>query len=110
MARTSKRARRSSPLNLPGAFELFAPSKEIVLNNIWVFGPLYAVPFIFWIHSWIWSPLPNQSVHWWQSGGNFSSGWPGGPLPTYGTFLLVGFSLLWLVIIGFLGTAAQIMS
>ena len=110
MARTSKRARRSSPLNLPSAFDLFTPSKEIVLNNIWIFGPLYAVPFIFWIHSWIWSPLPNQPTHWWQSTGDFSSGWTGGPLPTYGTFLVVGFSLLWLIIIGFLGTVAQIMS
>lgn len=110
MARTSKRARRTSPLNLPSAFDLFTPSKEIVLRNIWIFGPLYAVPFVFWIHSWIWSPLPNQPVHWWQHSGSFSSGWPGGPLPTYGTFLAVGFSLLWLFIIGVIGTIAQIMS
>ncbi len=110
MARTNSRPRKTSPLNLPGAFELFRPSKEIVLKNIWIFGPLYAVPFIFWIHSWIWSPLPNQHVSWWHSGGGFSSGWPGGPLPTYSTFLLIGFSLLWFVIIGALGTIAQIMS
>jgi hypothetical protein len=110
MARTSKRARKSSPLHLPGAFDLFTPSKELVLKNIWIFGPLYAVPFIFWIHSWIWSPLPNQPVHWWQHSRGFSSGWPGGPLPTYGTFLVVGFSILWFVIIGALGTIAQIMS
>jgi hypothetical protein len=110
MARASKRARRTSPLFLPSAFDLFSPSKDIVLKNIWIFGPLYAVPLIFWIHSWIWSPLPNQKVHLWQHSGGFSSGWPGGPLPTYLTFLAVGFSLLWFLIITFIGTAAQIMS
>jgi hypothetical protein len=109
MARTSRRARRTSPLNLPSAFDLFAPSKEIVLKNIWIFGPLYAVPFIFWIHSWIWSPLPNQKVHFWQHD-SFSSAWPGGPIPTYTTFTLVGFSLLWLLIILIVGTIAQIMA
>jgi len=110
MRRTSRRARRSSPLNLPTAFDLFTPSKEIVLNNLWIFGPLYAVPLIFWIHSWIWSPLPNQHVQWWHHSGSFSSGWPGGPLPTYATFTLIGFSLLWLLLIVVLGTVAQIMS
>lgn len=110
MTRTSRRARRTSPLHLPSAFDLFKPSKELVLKNIWVFGPLYAVPFIFWIHSWLWSPLPNQPVHWWQSSRNFSSGWPGGPFPTYGTFLVVGFSVLWFLIIAAAGTIAQIMS
>ncbi len=110
MARTSKRARKTSPLNLPSAFDLFTPSKEIVLKNIWIFGPLYAVPFVFWLHSWIWSPLPNQPAHWWQSGRDLSSGWTGSPLPTYGTFLVVGFSLLWFIIIAFLGTAVQIMT
>jgi hypothetical protein len=110
MARTSKRARRTSPLNVPGAFELFTPSKEIVLRNIWIFGPLYAIPFIFWIHSWIWSPLPNQHVQWWGHADYFSSGWVGSPLPTYATFLVVGFSLLWLAIIGVIGTLVQVMS
>jgi hypothetical protein len=110
MVRTNKRPRRTSAFHLTSAFDLFTPSKELVLKNIWIFGPLYAVPFVFWIHSWIWSPLPNQHVSWWHNGGGFSSAWPGGPLPTYGTFLLVGFSLLWFVIITALGTIAQIMS
>jgi hypothetical protein len=110
MARTSRRARRSSPLHLPSAFDLYTPSKQIVLSNIWIFGPLYAIPLVFWIHSWIWSPLPNQTVHWWQHSGSLSSAWPGGPLPTYGTFLVVGFSLLWFLIIGAIGTIAQIMA
>jgi len=110
MSRSRNRARRTSPLNLPSAFDLFTPSKEIVLKNIWIFGPLYAVPFIFWIHSWIWSPLPNQHAGWWSHAGGLSSGWPGGSLPTYATFALVGFSLLWLFIILAAGTIAQIMS
>jgi hypothetical protein len=110
MARTSRRTRRNSPLHLPGAFELFTPSKEIVLKNIWIFGPLYTVPLIFYIHSWIWSPLPHQSIHWWQQSRGLSSGWPGGPLPTYATFLVVGFSLLWLLLIIAVGTIVQVMS
>ncbi|HET6864178.1 MAG TPA: hypothetical protein VFH37_03210 [Candidatus Saccharimonadales bacterium] len=110
MARTSRRARRNSPFHLPIAFELFTPSKEIVLNNIWIFGPLYAVPLIFYIHSWIWSPLPHQSVHWWQHSDNLSPGWTGSTLPTYLTFLVVGFSLLWFIIIFAIGTIVQIMS
>jgi hypothetical protein len=110
MAKTSNRARRTSPLYLPGAFDLFKPSKEMVLKNIWIFGPLYAVPLIFYIHSWIWSPLPSQHVRLWQHAGGFSSAWPGGALPSYLTFLAVGLSLLWLVVILAAGTIAQIMS
>jgi hypothetical protein len=111
MVRTSRRPRRSSPLHLPSAFDLFTPSKEIVLKNIWIFGPLYAVPFIFWIHSWIWSPIPGESVrHWWYNADGFSSGWPGSSLPAYETFILVGFSILWFLIISVIGTVGQIMS
>ena len=110
MARTSRRARRSSPLHLPGAFKLFTPSKELVLNNIWIFGPLYAVPLIFYIHSWIWSPLPNQAVHWWQHSDFFSNGFTGSPLPAYSTFITVGFSIFWFIFIVALGTIAQIMA
>lgn len=110
MARTSRRGRRSSPLYMPSAFDLFTPSKELVLKNIWIFGPLYAVPLIFYIHSWIWSPLPNQHVRFWQHSSGFSSGWPGGPWPSYLTFTFIGFSILWFLIIAFIGTVAQIMS
>jgi hypothetical protein len=110
MARTSRRARRNSPLYLPSAFDLFTPSKELVLKHIWIFGPLYAVPLIFYIHSWMWAPLPNQHVSFWHNADGFSSGWPGGTLPSYLTFMTVGFSLLWFVIILAAGTIAQIMS
>jgi hypothetical protein len=111
MARTSKHPRKSSPLNLPGAFELFTPSKDIVLKNIWIFGPLYAVPFIFWIHTWIWAPTPGKTTHhWWRGAANYSSGSPGGSLPTYSLAILVGFSLLWFFLITVFGTIVQIMS
>jgi hypothetical protein len=110
MAKTSKRARRTSTFYLPGAFDLFTTSKDIVLKNIWIFGPLYAVPLIFWIHSWIWSPLPTQKTHWWYNADGFSSGWPGGPVPTYFTFLVIGFSIFWALLIIGVGTIAQIMA
>jgi hypothetical protein len=108
MART--RARKNSPLYMPGAFDLFTPSKDLVLKNIWIFGPLYAISLVFYIHSWIWSPLPNHHISWWHNADGFSSGWPGAPFPGYFTFISVGFSLLWLLIIFFVGTAAQIMA
>jgi hypothetical protein len=110
MARTSRRARRSSPLYLPGAFDLFTPSKELVLRNIWIFGPLYAVPLIFYIHSWLWAPKPGQHLHLWQHTNGFSSGWPGSSWPSYLTFMTIGFSILWFLIIGAAGTIAQIMA
>jgi hypothetical protein len=105
-----RRARRNSPLYMPGAFDLFPPSKELVLKNIWVFGPLYAVTLVFYIHSWIWSPLPNQHVGWWHNADGFSSGWPGAPFPGYFTYIAVGFSILWFLIIAFVGTVTQIMA
>lgn len=110
MARTNKRARRTSAFYLPGAFDLFTPSKELVLNNIWIFGPLYAVPLIFYIHSWLWKPLPHHHAPWWHNADGFSSGWPGGTVPSYLTFTLVGFSVLWFIFIFAAGTIAQIMA
>jgi hypothetical protein len=110
MARTSKRARKSSPLHLPGAFDLFKPSKEIVIKNIWIFGPLYAVPLILGIHGWIWSPAAGQPQHWWNHANGLSSGWPGSPLPTYDSSVLIGFSILWLLFVLVAGTVASIMS
>ena len=109
--RTSRRARRSSPLNLPGAFELFKPSKDLFLKHIWIFGPLYAVPFIFWIHSWLWTPGVGHHGHmYWNDTWSFTSGSPGNPLPTYSAGIFIGFSLLWLFIIILAGTLVQIMS
>jgi hypothetical protein len=110
MPAARNRARKSSPLYLPGAFELFTPSKAIILKNIWIFGPLYAVPLVFWIHSWIWSPLPTQHVRLWQHSDGFSSGWIGSPLPIDLTFLVVGFSILWFLLIIVIGTIVQIMT
>jgi hypothetical protein len=109
MARTNKKARRTSPLNLPGAFDLFNPSKEIVLKNIWIFGPLFAVPLIFGIHSWIWAPHPaNGTHHWWQPAG-FDGSQIGGPFPDYSS-LLIGFSVFWLIFVIISGTIASIMA
>jgi hypothetical protein len=110
MARTSKRARRTSSFFMPSAFDLFTPSKELVLKHIWIFGPLYAIPFVFYIHSWLWQPLPHHHAPWWHNADGFSSGWPGSPWPSYLTFMSVGLSVLWFLIILFIGTAAQIMS
>jgi len=107
MARTSKRARKSSPLTLPGAFELFSPSKEIILKNIWIFGPLYAIPLIFGIHDWIWTPANGNSF---IDSHSHSFSLPGGPLPTYDSSIFIGFSIFWLLFVVIAGTVASIMS
>lgn len=110
MAKASRRARRTSAFYMPSAFDLFTQSKDLVTKKIWIFGPLYAVPFIFYLHSWLWSPLPNQHVSWWHHADGFSSAWSGSALPSYLTYLSVGFSFLWLAIILIIGSVAQIMS
>lgn len=110
MARNRNRPRRNSVFNLPGAFELFKPSKDLVLKNIWIFGPLYGVFFVFYLHSWLWSPLPHQTEHWWQHARDLSPGLAGSTLPFYGTFVVVGFSIIWLLLTLIVGTLVQIMA
>ena len=107
-----RKTRRGSPLHLTGAFDLFKPSKEIILKNIWVFGPLYAVPVIFWIHSWIWSPASPAGPHWSTNlygHGSLNGSWATTPLSNLpSTF--IGFSVLWFLIIVVIGTVAQLMT
>jgi hypothetical protein len=107
-----RKTRRGSPLHLTGAFDLFKPSKEIILKNIWVFGPLYAVPVIFWIHSWIWSPASPTNSHWFDvfyGHGNLNGNWASTPISNLpDTF--VGFSIFWLLIVLIAGTIAQLMT
>ncbi|HVS78931.1 MAG TPA: YciC family protein [Candidatus Saccharimonadales bacterium] len=111
MARTSRRSRRTSPLHLPGAFDLFTPSKELILRHIWIFGPLYAVLFIFWIHIWIWAPDPgSHGHHYWTDTWSLGGGSPGNTIPTFATGIFIGFSFFWLLIVALAGTAVQIMA
>jgi hypothetical protein len=107
MARTSRRARRNSLFHLPGAFELFTPSKELVLKNRWIFGPLYAVTLVFGIHDWIWSPTHGSFVN---RHNTFSFGSPGNPLPTFDLSIVVGFSTLWFLFVALFGSAVSVMS
>ncbi|HET9721749.1 MAG TPA: hypothetical protein VFP32_01840 [Candidatus Saccharimonadales bacterium] len=110
MARTSSRPRRNSAFHLPSAFDLFTPSKELVMRHIWIFGPLYAVPLIFGIHDWIWSPAAGQPHHWWDHAYGFSSGGPANPFPDYGFSAFVGASIVWFLIVLIIGTIATVMS
>ena len=107
MARHRNRPRQSSPLNLPSAFALFTSSKEIVLKNIWIFGPLYAVPLIFWIHSWIWTPTTIGN-NWWGRFSGAGSGWGASPI-SYWNEAFIGFSIIWFLLAVVGGTIAQLM-
>ena len=110
MARHRNRPRQSSPLNLPSAFALFTSSKEIVLKNIWIFGPLYAVPVIFWIHSWIWASASSVigNGQWWGRFSGVDSGWGFSPLSSWSD-AFIGFSIFWFLIAVVGGTIAQLM-
>lgn len=112
MARTSTRPRHGSPLHITPAFDLFRPSYEIVRKNIWIFGPLYAIPFIFALHSWLWSPSGPNAVHhhWWGDWQNFGPGWSASPVPVFTSYAFVGFALIWFIFVIAAGTIVQIMN
>src|SRR5579871_2103140 len=112
MARTSTRPRHGSPHQLTPAFNLFGKSAAIVRRHIWVFGTLNIIPFIFAFRTWLWAPAgPNATgQHWWQHLHSAGPGWAFGPLPTFTNFAFVGFSILWFLVVIFVGTAVQIMN
>src|SRR5438105_1794182 len=112
MAKISQRPRRSSPLYMASAFELFGKSSRLVRRHVWIFGPLYIVPLIFSFHAWIWTPAPDSHSgrSWWTDYSWFGSGFSTSSVPTYMWYLIVGFSLLWLLIVIAGGTIAQVMA
>src|SRR5579864_5455970 len=87
------RARKSSPLYLPSAFELFKPSRDLVLDNLNIFGPLFAFTLLLWVHSWIW--IPASGGHYWDRFVDANYSWP---IPVSFLVALIGFSLLWLFV------------
>ena len=101
-----QRARRTSPLYMPSAFDLFTPSKNIVLKHLNVFGWLYVLPFIFWVHSWI--DVPAGSGHWFSRASDANYSWSGFPPSYFAAF--IGFSILWFAIVLAGGTIVQIMT
>lgn len=104
------RARKSSPLYLASAFDLFQPSKDSVIKNIWVFGPLYGAMLLLGLHSWIWSPSPSQEPHWWSAMGGVGSGTTITPYPLFAGAVLIGFSIIWFFIALAVGAISQIMA
>lgn len=90
------RARKNSPLYLPSAFELWRPSRDIVLKNIWIFGPLYAVPMLFLIDSWITNTANlHGRQHWNWMFENKSAGWNFPTLPSSQWGVFLGIITLW---------------
>ena len=99
------KARRGSPLYLPSAFDLFKPSRDLVLDNLHVFGWLFALPLIFWVHSWLWTPAAGG--HFWNRFTDANYSWT---FPSSYNAAFIGFSILWFVIAIAAGTIVQIMS
>ena len=81
-----------------------------MLKNVWIFGPLYAVPVIFWIHSWIWAPASSVpgNGQWWGRFSSVNSGWGFSPLSSWSD-AFIGFSIFWFLIAAIGGTIAQLM-
>jgi len=106
------KARRTSPLNLPTAFQLFTPSKELVKKHIWIFGPLYFIPLLFSLHAWVWTPAPtaHEGRQWWHDYSWFGSGFSASSVPSYMWYTIVGFSIFWFLTVVIVGTITQIMS
>jgi hypothetical protein len=79
---------------------------------VWIFGPLYIVPFIFSFHAWVWTPAPESHTgrSWWTDYSWFGSGFSATGVPSYMWYLLVGFSVLWLIVTLTAGTIVQIMA
>jgi len=98
------RARKSSPLYLPSAFDLFTPSKDLVLKNIHVFGPLFILPFIFWGHSWL--DIPAGAGHYWGRVTDANYSWS---FPSAFWAAFIGFSIIWFLIVIVGGVIIQIM-
>ena len=98
------RARKSSPLYLPSAFDLFKPSKDLFIKHFGVFGWLFAIPFIMWLHSWI--SVPAGGGNWWQRASDANYGW------TTPNFFgaAIGYSIVWTLFALIVGTAIQMMT
>lgn len=112
MARTSTRPRRGSQHHLTPSFGLFRPSYQIVRKHIWIFGPLYIVPFIFAFHSWLWTPTGvNAANHpMWHRWIDIGPGWSASPIPIFTSYAFIGFALIWFVFVIAAGTIVQIMT
>lgn len=85
--------RRTSPLYLPGAFDLFTPSKNIVMNNLGVFSILYLLPLMFLLSNWASRPSRAAKDAHYASGFSFT-GFPlYGSIATISLIAIVGIAL-----------------
>jgi hypothetical protein len=110
MALRSK-TRRGSPLHVTPATELFSVSKKLVLSNIWVFGPLYILPFLFLLHSWLWNlSTVHGSEKWYLEFQNKGAGFNSGTLPAYTWGYFVGFFSVVAIIMITISVIVQIMT
>lgn len=98
------RARRSSAFYIPNAFGLFTPSKDLFLKHIDVFGLLYIIPALLWLHSWVSTPAHGWNL--WNRSSDANYSWT---LPGSFNAALIGFSFLWFIFAIAAGLAAQIM-
>lgn len=103
---SKNRPRRGSPLFLPSAFDLFKPSRDLFLENLNIFGVLYVLPLLFWLHSWI--SVPAGSGHYWDRYSEANYSWSSFPAGWVGA--LIGFTIIWFLFAMATATAAQIMS
>jgi len=96
------KTRRGSPLHITSSFDLFSKSKRLVMDNLWVFGPLYILPALFLANSWITNPDGLTGASRWKYDiENRSGGWSAPTFPNYtwGLFLSLGImAIIWIVL------------
>jgi hypothetical protein len=105
------RTRRGSPLHITRARDLFAISRDLILKNIKVFGPLYFVALIFSFNSW--ASTPDLGSHTDKSGWMryswFGTGFSSS-VPNYLWYIMLGLSVFWVIFVFIVGTIVQIMA
>lgn len=100
MARS--RSRRGSPLYTTPSFELFGKSRDLIIKRLDIFGPLYILPAIFLIGSWLTNTSTLKgSSRWTYDFQNHGSGlaFPTFPAYSWGFFVALGVgALIWLAV------------
>ncbi|MBX4199801.1 hypothetical protein KW789_02825 [Candidatus Saccharibacteria bacterium] len=99
---TRHKTRRGSPLHLTPSFDLFSKSKQLVMDNLWVFGPLYILPALFLINNWLTNPNGLSGISRWRYDlENRSGGWSTPTFPNYtiSLFFALGImAIIWIVL------------
>lgn len=99
---TRRKTRRGSPLHITSALDLFGKSKQLIVDNLSVFGPLYILPAMYLVGSWLENTRTLSGTSRWNYNfQNHAAGWTSPTFPTYSGGILAGigiFALFWVIV------------